>query len=673
MKRKEVWTRLAGAMLAGTMALTAAPLATFADEAGEWREEDGSLYWYEYDVKQGTEGRGKEIYDPASDAWYWLDAIDGGRKATSKDVYQESLAGEWGDAANEAGEKIGKWVRYDVDGHMVKGWQTNEAGTYYFDPVYGTMAKGNATIDGASYYFDPTTGILQNNAPVENGWWSENGKDYWYENGVRQGYDPDNADYRGKEIYDPASDAWYWLDNVQQGAKAVSKDVYQESLAGEWGETTNEAGERIGKWVRYDVNGHMVKGWNDQGGSTYYFDPTYGTMCKGLATIDGATYYFDPTVGTMAKNTTVTVGNTTYTFGEDGRADGTQEEESRAYKTGIQINYDSSGNSYTAGKSEYDEHDNVTNHINYNKDGSVSSQERYAYEYDANGNMTKMICYNKDGSVSSQERYEYDANGNITKKIQQYNAAGKVAEEREYDIYGNVIKYIAYDELGNVSRSSVYEYGEHGYYMTRSTAYDANGNVTYDKVINWNCEYDEEGRLISYTQIGNATSPYRGELEYTGRGIMPKRTTYIVEGKIDSRYDEYGNRTEAVAYEVYDTAEANQGDVKVEHFGPYSSQVQWYRWEYTYDEAGRMLQEISILCDKHGHEAERGVLNFTYDQNGNLLQQVGRCQAGSNVGLDYVNDMYEYDNEGRVIKETYYLGRYENDASLNHIINYTYN
>ena len=160
MKRKEVWTRLAGAMLAGTMALTAAPLTTFADEAGEWREKDGSLYWYEYGVKQGTEGRGKEIYDPASDAWYWLDAIDGGRKATSKDVYQESLAGEWGDATNEAGEKIGKWVRYDADGHMVKGWQTNEAGTYYFDPVYGTMAKGNATIDGASYYFDPTTGIL---------------------------------------------------------------------------------------------------------------------------------------------------------------------------------------------------------------------------------------------------------------------------------------------------------------------------------------------------------------------------------------------------------------------------------------------------------------------------------------------------------------------------------
>ena len=48
------------------------------------------------------------------------------------------------------------------------------------------------------------------------GWRSENGRDYWYENGVKQG-----TTGRGKEIYDASSDAWYWLDNVQQGAKAT--------------------------------------------------------------------------------------------------------------------------------------------------------------------------------------------------------------------------------------------------------------------------------------------------------------------------------------------------------------------------------------------------------------------------------------------------------------------
>ena len=253
-------------------------------------------YWYENDVLQGydptnADYRGKEIYDPDSDAWYWLDNVQQGAKAVSKDVYQESEAGQWADRE----DGTGKWVRYDADGHMVKGWQTTDQGTYYFDPVYGTMAKGTATIDGMTYYFDTNTGILQSTSPVENGWWSDGGQAYWYENGVRQGYDPNNADYRGKEIYDPDSDAWYWLDNVQQGAKAVSKDVYQESEAGQWADRE----DGTGKWVRYDADGHMVKGWQTTDQGTYYFDPVYGTMAKGNAVIDGATYYFDVNTGIL--------------------------------------------------------------------------------------------------------------------------------------------------------------------------------------------------------------------------------------------------------------------------------------------------------------------------------------------------------------------------------------
>ena len=127
------------------------------------------------------------------------------------------------------------------------------------------------------------------------GWITIIGKDYWYENDVLQGYDPTNADYRGKEIYDPDSDAWYWLDNVQKGAKAVSKDVYQESEAGQWAENA----DGTGKWVRYDADGHMVKGWQTTDQGTYYFDPVYGTMAKGNAVIDGATYYFDVTTGIL--------------------------------------------------------------------------------------------------------------------------------------------------------------------------------------------------------------------------------------------------------------------------------------------------------------------------------------------------------------------------------------
>lgn len=248
-------------------------------EKNGWVEENGKKYWYEKGVKQGTTGRGKEIYDPDSDAWYWLDAVQGGAMTVSKDVYQESAAGQWADKP----DGTGKWVRYDENGHMVKGWQTTDKGTYYFDLITGAMAKGAGDIDGVPCAFDEYTGIA-----LDGQWLTIKGADFWYEKGVRQGLDG-----RGKEIYDPASDAWYWLDAVDQGKKATSKDVYQESEAGQWADRA----DGTGKWVRYDAQGHMIKGWSAD--KRYYFDPIYGTMAKGDAVIDGRTYHFDKNTGVL--------------------------------------------------------------------------------------------------------------------------------------------------------------------------------------------------------------------------------------------------------------------------------------------------------------------------------------------------------------------------------------
>ena len=181
--------RMAGVLtkaIAGTTAgmmtmaavLAAVPVNAAADEViMEWREENGVKYWYENGVRQGVKYnadgsidisyRGKEIYDPSTEAWYWLDCVQNGAVAKNKDVYQESAAGQWGAGTNENGEKVGKWVRYDENGHMVKGWQTTEAGTYYFDPVYGTMAKGLADIDGSRYYFKVTTGAAEKDTVMD--------------------------------------------------------------------------------------------------------------------------------------------------------------------------------------------------------------------------------------------------------------------------------------------------------------------------------------------------------------------------------------------------------------------------------------------------------------------------------------------------------------------------
>ena len=91
-------------------------------------------------------------------------------------------------------------------------------GKYYV--LVGSDMNESTYLEGNPYRYDLT---VQTIASPENGWFTIDGKDYWYENGVRQG-----TEGRGKEIYDPESDAWYWLDAIQGGAKAVDKEVYMD-------------------------------------------------------------------------------------------------------------------------------------------------------------------------------------------------------------------------------------------------------------------------------------------------------------------------------------------------------------------------------------------------------------------------------------------------------------
>ena len=355
------------AVLTAVLLCSAAALPALAEETATpetadsastytgWKTVNGKDYWYENGVKQGTTGRGKEIYDPDSDAWYWLDADQGGAKAVSKDVYQESNGG--------------KWVRYDANGHMIKGWDTNDDGTYYFDLITGAMAKGDIVVDNLPCSFDTTTGIGCNLM-----WHSMDGKDYWYEAGKRQGYDPNNAAYRGKEIYDPASNGWYWLDNVQQGAKAVSKDVYQESNGG--------------KWVRYDANGHMIKGWDTNDDGTYYFDLVTGAMTKGDVTIDGLPCSFD----------TVTVFGLNCAWKRINGID-------YLYVVGKSQGYDPNNAAYR-GKEIYDPASNGWYWLDNVQQGAKAVSKDVYQEssggkwvrYDANGQMIKGWNTNADGT-----------------------------------------------------------------------------------------------------------------------------------------------------------------------------------------------------------------------------------------------------------------------------------
>ena len=171
------------------------------------------------------------------------------------------------------------------------------------------------------------------------GFCTYNGKKYWYEDSKRQGVygDPKNIKgldpvlgmiERGREIYDPVSDGWYWLDAIYDGAAAFGKEVWMPYIyqdEDKWDDATirknaNNADEgmkeyvyqcmknKTGKWVRYDEKGKMLKGWvkienrlaelyPEQKGNVYYYDHYTGLMAKGWITIDGTLYHFNEITG----------------------------------------------------------------------------------------------------------------------------------------------------------------------------------------------------------------------------------------------------------------------------------------------------------------------------------------------------------------------------------------
>ena len=202
--------------------------------ANGWVTESGKHYWYDNGVKAVS----KEVYDPASDAWYWFDKD--GSLAVNKDVYIPAGS---------------KWVRYDKNGHMIKGEDYRYGAWYYFDQTTGAMTKGMKHVSsngGKWVYYDWTTGKMAHGEQYVN--------------------------------YDAQHTGWYLFD--QHTGAMFHGDTYVRSNGG--------------KWVRYDFStGKMVKGLDRHDNSWYYFDKTTGAMQKGRVWVPewNNWHWFDSTTG----------------------------------------------------------------------------------------------------------------------------------------------------------------------------------------------------------------------------------------------------------------------------------------------------------------------------------------------------------------------------------------
>lgn len=206
--------RVLGAIIGFTSALVLVGLSLGAKAASEdpaiqfGRQGD---YWYENWKKQGVYGdplniwdtyhsgleRGREVYDPEADAWYWLDACYDGKIAQNKEVWMPYIF-----QGEDPGSTKGKWVRYDDNGKMIKGWycviDPDDASgetvsrAWYYNPITGEMCKETA---GSGIYipyygalveceFDPFTGELYRPEWSSYEGWDIHGFTEWYETTV---------------------------------------------------------------------------------------------------------------------------------------------------------------------------------------------------------------------------------------------------------------------------------------------------------------------------------------------------------------------------------------------------------------------------------------------------------------------------------------------------------
>lgn len=223
------------AAVTASSGLTVIPTEDVTSSYTGWASDKaGERYWYDY----GVMARDKEAYDPESDAWYWFDSD--GTMAHSKDAFIP-VAG--------TNRQQGKWVRYDENGHMVKGEDYRYGGWYDFDKITGEMAKGMC-------------------------WVSSNGGKWVY-------YDVINGQMAKGEAYlnyDAEHTGWYYFDDV---TGAVSYG---------W-KTLPSSG---GKEVYYDtITGIMVKGYREIDGVGYTFDDITGAKLENNTSGSNASWSAD--------------------------------------------------------------------------------------------------------------------------------------------------------------------------------------------------------------------------------------------------------------------------------------------------------------------------------------------------------------------------------------------
>lgn len=202
----------------------------------------------------------------------------------------------------------------------------------------------------------------------------------------------------------------------------------------------------------------------------------------------------------------------------------------------------------------------------YNDDGHLERTVTYSngkktgtgkFVCDEDGNILKSVFYDTDGSQTGYATYEYNSDGKEI-SYEHYSADGKLtsSEETTYDQNGNITKFVAWSTKADgtlyISRHYEETYDDNGNCITHRS-FDENGEISYDSTY----EYDSDDRLLEQVttnyENGKKSGTRRTVYAYNEDG-HPEKISYYNDGELESyttvTCDDNGNPIKKVHYEA---------------------------------------------------------------------------------------------------------------------------
>ena len=253
----------------------------------------------------------------------------------------------------------------------------------------------------------------------------------------------------------------------------------------------------------------------------------------------------------------------------------------------------------------------------YNNEEDISDVDFF----NAQGQVIQSIHY-EDYQEKWCRTFTYDENGNLVNEVLQEVGENESVDRTLYHYDGNTVSgYTGHDGWNYEA-----EYDEQGRLLWENTACDY--------------EYDENNYIeYKYNPDGSYTSTWVGAT--CGRFY----SHYDSNGNLLEYYggDDPGDNPDPSQMSQWNRYEYNEyGDVIRSEYYCFGELICTYRYEYNYDEDGNWTERV---CYADGEEFSRWSHTYSFDANGNLIEL--REETPSQIRVY----SYSYDETGRITQE----------------------